>query len=37
MTVDALGHVHVRPWGDQQTYTYGAPLGVDALLGDQPA
>ena len=31
MTVDAIGRVHTQPWGGKQSYTYGAPLGIDAL------
>ncbi len=34
MTVGSTGRVHSRPWSNKQTYTYGAPLGVTALLGD---
>ncbi len=34
--VDTTGQMHTRPWGDQRTYQYGAPLGVEQLFADHP-
>lgn len=34
--VDRTGQMHTEPWGDQRTYQYGAPLGVEQLLADKP-
>lgn len=36
ITVDYLGRQHVEPWGDEQHYSYGAPLDAQTLLGDGP-
>lgn len=37
ITVDSLGHQHAEPWGDAQSYQYGAPLDPETLFGDGPA
>ena len=34
--VDRTGRMHTEPWGEQRTYQYGAPLGVDHLFADEP-
>ena len=34
--VDRSGRMHSEPWGDNRVYDYGAPLGVEQLLSDEP-
>ncbi|HEY0811776.1 MAG TPA: hypothetical protein VGE11_00730 [Pseudonocardia sp.] len=34
--VDRTGQMHTEPWGNKRDYQYGAPLGVDHLLSDEP-
>ena len=34
--VDRSGRMHSEPWGDKRIYDYGAPLGVEQLLSDEP-
>jgi dienelactone hydrolase len=34
--VDTLGIVHTDPWGENRSYAYGAPLGVEQLFSDKP-
>lgn len=37
ITVDATGRQHPVAWGEQQHYSYGAPLDAKTLLGTSPA